>query len=930
MLEPAITYQREVRDTDSSGGGAPDCVNVHGNDRGNTSSVPRIKIALIFDQVPQAGGAFHQSITAVEQFKRVCGEIFEIQFFHLGDGGALWVNEIGLESTPLRETWTSKIVEAILHYAPRSISRRLELISPREKVLTSHGIDLVYFTSPNTLALFLRKLKYIVTLYDICHRDFPEFPETADFAKFQSCEAYNWQALAKAVLVLVDSKLLMSKVCEIYGVQPDRVLAMPYGVSHYIRKGSAAGETLRRKYNLEKPFLFYPAQFWAHKNHVRILQALQILKDRGQVVDVAFAGSDKGERVHVEAAAVQMGLTDQVHFLGFVPSEDLAGLYSESVALIMPTYFGPTNIPPLEAWSLDVPVIYSKHLSAGIEEGVLAADSDVAESIADAIEKVTEEGVRRELIAGGRRCLERVHQEIATSEGSLREHIVRFARRRETWASHQADPGGRMSLDEEHVEGSSAGMANGTETRVKMATEDAWRFIGLLQLYPFDMSTPEGRSRERYRRVVLSAGAAAAAKLVSVATALISIPLTLHYLGPERYGMWMTMSSLLVMFAFADLGIGHGMMNIVADSSGKEDRPAIRAAVSSGFFVLTIIAATILLLFAAAYPFVSWFEIFNVKSEAARLEAGPALAGAVVCFVLGIPLGVVQRVQMGLQEGYAANLWRCLGSILGLIGVLVVIWLKWGLLWLVVAFLGGPLVASIINSIAFFGASERDLAPQRRYVSREMIARIARIGLLFFGLQIAMAVAFASDNVIIAQSLGAEAVTDYAVSEKMFSLIGVIVSMVLFPLWPAYGEAIARGDQDWVRRALLLSLTAAIVTTAVLSLVLVVFGTRLIALWTGPVVDAPFMLLVALGLWKVIDAGGNAVSMFLNGANVVRFQLIIAALMTPLAIVLKVILVTQIGISGVVWATIIANLATVPPTFWFVRKWLRERQGAFR
>jgi glycosyltransferase involved in cell wall biosynthesis len=417
---------------------------VREEDRGNISHMrsPRIKIAVIFGQVPQAGGAFHQSINAVEQFKRVCGDAFEIQLFHTGIGGAVWLNEIGQESTPLRETWTSKIVEAILHYAPRSISRRIELISPREKFLILHGIDLVYFTSPNTLALSLQKLKYIATHYDICHRDFPEFPETADFAKFQSCEAYNWQVLAKAILVLVDSKLLMSQVSEIYGIQQDRLLVMPYGVSHYIQKGSADGATLRRKYQLHAPFLFYPAQFWAHKNHARILQALHLLKERGHVVDVAFAGSDKGERAHLEATAVRTGLADQVHFLGFVPSEDLAGLYSESLALVMPTYFGPTNIPPLEAWSLDIPVIYSKHLSAGIEEGVLAIDSDVAESIADAIERVTDERVRRDLIAGGRRCLERVNQDIATSEGSLREHVVRFARRRETWASSPADPSG--------------------------------------------------------------------------------------------------------------------------------------------------------------------------------------------------------------------------------------------------------------------------------------------------------------------------------------------------------------------------------------------------------------------------------------------------------------------------------------------------------
>ena len=128
-----------------------------------------------------------------------------------------------------------------------------------------------------------------------------------------------------------------------------------------------------------------------------------------------------------------------------------------------------------------------------------------------------------------------------------------------------------------------------------------------------------------------------------------------------------------------------------------------------------------------------------------------------------------------------------------------------------------------------------------------------------------------------------------------------------------------------MRATLLRSLVAAIGITAVLSLILIIFGTRLITLWIGPVVEAPFMLLVGLGLWRVIEAGGNAVAMFLNGASVVQFQLILAASLAILAIVLKVILVTHLGISGVVWATILAYLATVPATLWFVRRWLVER-----
>jgi glycosyltransferase involved in cell wall biosynthesis len=400
---------------------------------GKLKSEMLMKVALIFSEVPQAGGAFHQSINAVEQFIRIRGDSFEIELFHPGVGGDIWLDQIGLKSTPLPETWWSKTVEAAIRFLPRSIIRYFKIMSPREKFLLGRGIDLIYFTSPNMLAVFLGKLNYIVTLYDLCHRDFPEFPEIADFATFEARDSYNWNVLARAILVIVDSHVLKSNACRIYGLQDDRVLVMPYGVSHYVTLAEVDGVNLRRKYGLDRPFLFYPAQFWAHKNHVRILQALHLLKQQGVEVDVAFSGGDRGGRAHVEQTALQLGLGDQVRFLGFVPSEDLAGLYSESLALIMPTYFGPTNIPPLEAWSRDVPVIYSKHLSADIGNAVLAIDADSPESIADAIQKVGSETVRQSLIAGGRECLDRVQQEIAAGEAALGEHVSRFARRRQAW-----------------------------------------------------------------------------------------------------------------------------------------------------------------------------------------------------------------------------------------------------------------------------------------------------------------------------------------------------------------------------------------------------------------------------------------------------------------------------------------------------------------
>jgi O-antigen/teichoic acid export membrane protein len=430
----------------------------------------------------------------------------------------------------------------------------------------------------------------------------------------------------------------------------------------------------------------------------------------------------------------------------------------------------------------------------------------------------------------------------------------------------------------------------------------------LLRFQSFDCSTPQGRAQERHRRLVLSAGAAAAAKLFSVGAALISVPLTLHYLGQERYGMWMTMTSLIAMLSFADLGMGNGILNAVADSHGRDDRQSIRCLVASGFFILTIIAAVILILFAGVYRFVHWFEIFNVKSELAQQEAGPALAVFATCFALAIPLGIVQRVQMGLQQGFTASLWQCLGSVLGLIGILLVIRLEGGLRWLVVALAGAPLIAGLMNSIFFFAVMEPDIAPKARFVSRHSVARIARTGLLFLVLQIVVAVAYGSDNIVIAQMLGPAAVAEYAVPQQMFSLIGMVLAIGLAPLWPAYGEAIARGDKHWVTRTLKHSLLVSIGISALMSAILVLFGTQLIGIWVGHSINPTLLLLLGLGLWKVLEAGGNALAMFLNGAHVVKLQVFLASIFAVASIAMKLYLVGKIGVSGAVWATVVTYL----------------------
>ncbi|MHB9149539.1 MAG: oligosaccharide flippase family protein [Thermoleophilia bacterium] len=419
----------------------------------------------------------------------------------------------------------------------------------------------------------------------------------------------------------------------------------------------------------------------------------------------------------------------------------------------------------------------------------------------------------------------------------------------------------------------------------------------------------------------MTALAAAFARIVSILTVLITVPLTLQYLGAERYGLWMTISSLMVFLGFADLGLGNGLMNAVSSAFGRGDRSAARTSVSSGFFMLLGVAVIVLGLFAALYVVIPWGSVFNVSSPLATREAGPAAAIFVGCFALSLPAGVVQRVQMGYQEGFASQLWQALGSVLGLAAVLTAVHAKSGLPFLVLAISGGPLVATILNAVDQFGRRRPWLRPEWNCVSAATARRLLRVGVSFFVLQLAVALAFTSDNLVVAQVLGAEAVSQYAVPMRLFALLGAALGMALGPLWPAYTEAVVRGDADWVRRTFRRSLLFSALVVAVPAAMLVVGGPWVLTVWVGPSIQPTFWLLLGLGIWAMIAAVGSCTAMLLNGIGAISFQAILGVAMGIAALALKIPFTAWFGVAGTIWATVIAyTVITLGPILWYSRR----------
>ena len=443
-----------------------------------------------------------------------------------------------------------------------------------------------------------------------------------------------------------------------------------------------------------------------------------------------------------------------------------------------------------------------------------------------------------------------------------------------------------------------------------------------------DAATPEGRGRARYRRAALSGVAAGGARAISILTVLVSIPLAVGYLGAERYGLWATLSTLIALLGFADVGLGNGVVTAVAEADGRGDRRAARGYVSSAFFFLLGIGVVLGAMFAFAFPFIPWGAVYNVHSSVAVAEAGTATAVFAACFLLTLPASVGERTQLAYQEGYINGLWAAFGSLLGLAGVLLAIAVEASLPWLVLAFAGGPLVALLANSAMLFLRRRPWLRPRLEAVGRDAAKHLMRLGLLFAVLQLAVSVSFSSDNIVVAQLFGPEAVTEYSVTMRLFAVIPMILTILFNPLWPAYGEALARGDVTWVKSTLVRSLALAFGATAVVASVLVAFGGSIARLWVGPSVTPTFWLLLGFAGWAVLTATGNALAMFLNGVNVIRLQAAAAVALAVGALPAKVLLGDAVGLPGVIWGTVIVYAVVAALPFAFVTPRLVRRVAA--
>lgn len=316
-----------------------------------------MKIGVLLEEKFNGGGGFHQALNAILYI--VENSKHKVLVLSKEYENIKYLKELGIDSQLMSLDIFDKILLKIRrtelgYFLMSKISKK----NPFEKILDQHGVGLVYFVGPSYHAVDCESINFIYTVWDLCHLDHPEFPEVRERKEFERRENLFTKTLRKSCLVVADSEKGKKAISYFYGVLSDKIVVQHFSPSPFIKE-SVIDAFILEKYKIKPGFLFYPAQFWQHKNHQLILNAIKILKEEGISQDVVFAGSDKGNCDNIKKLAKDLGLESRVHFVGFIPNQELGSFYHYSDGLVMPTFFGPTNIPPLEAYLFNKPIYYT-------------------------------------------------------------------------------------------------------------------------------------------------------------------------------------------------------------------------------------------------------------------------------------------------------------------------------------------------------------------------------------------------------------------------------------------------------------------------------------------------------------------------------------------------------------------------------------------
>ncbi|QPK63422.1 glycosyltransferase family 4 protein [Methylomonas sp. LL1] len=364
------------------------------------------RIGIFLGFPPEGGGVFQYSQSVVEALASLPQTEFTIVVAHTQPAWREKLREYDnrFELVPIQDSKIDAMIGLALRVGLPIRPWRLvaKYIHPFTRLLLKQTCDLWIFPAQDVWTYAI-PTPAIGVIHDLMHRYESRFPEVSRFGLFYRRERHYQRLCRYSEGVLVDSGVGKRQVKDSYAVAEECIHVLPFVAPNYILNAQVP-EDFDRHYCLPEKFIFYPAQFWEHKNHINLLRALYLIRQAVPNLHLVLSGSKKNAYAKVMLEIENLQLSDRVHVFGYVPDADIGIMYRRARALVMPTFFGPTNIPPLEAMAAGCPVAVSRiyGMPEQVADAALLFDPESVNEIAQVIHRLAtdDELCQRLTIAG--------------------------------------------------------------------------------------------------------------------------------------------------------------------------------------------------------------------------------------------------------------------------------------------------------------------------------------------------------------------------------------------------------------------------------------------------------------------------------------------------------------------------------------------------
>ena len=403
-------------------------------------------------------------------------------------------------------------------------------------------------------------------------------------------------------------------------------------------------------------------------------------------------------------------------------------------------------------------------------------------------------------------------------------------------------------------------------------------------------------------------------KGISIFLNLLIVPLTIGYLSSYKYGIWLTISSLVSWLSFFDIGFGNGLRNKFIESISIGKKKLAKIYVSTTYAILIILIIFGWILFSIVSFQVEWTRVLNAPTDMSY-ELKYVIFIAITNFSFQFSLRLISTLFVAIQKPAIAALFDTVSQLLVVLFIMLLIHFTndGSLIYLSITLGVSYISVLLIGSIWAYKTILKEYCPNINYVRFKYAKDLMSLGLKFFFMQIIAIIIYQTDNIVISRILGPSQVTVYNISYKYMQVLNMIFMIVLTPFWSAFTEAKAKMDYDWMKKVTK-KLWMFFILLSIIGLLMVLISSFVYKLWIGKTIFIPFMITVLMYFYQMLNIWGTLHTQLLAGLGKIKLQLYFSAIIGLLYLPVITYLCKMYGLNGILVGNILLMLFF---TSWF-------------